>query len=140
MTKSLPTFASFILVTAVGLAAQAERQIVDRVAAVIEDEIITLRELENKAQPFMEQLDEIDDAQKKREKRRQILEQVLDIEIGERIVNKELEKNRDKLGVTDADVDRAIEEVLRMNNMTRDQLQAALYGQGMTWSEYRKKL
>ena len=118
----------------------AKPQTIDRVVAVIEDDIVTMRELEEKAQPFMAQLAAVADPTEREKRRRDLMSKVLDIEIGERIVNKELEKNRDKLAVGPKEVDRTIEEVLRMNNMTRDQLQAALYGQGMTWSEYRKKL
>lgn len=117
----------------------AQPQLVDRVVAVIEDEIITERELETKAESYLAQLSEIPDAEKRAAKRLEILKQVLDIEIGDRIVNREIAQNK-HLGVTDKDVDKAVEEVLRMNHLTRDQLQAALYGQGLTWTEYRKKL
>ncbi len=118
----------------------AARETVDRVAAIIEDEVITMRELEQKAEPFLEQLRTVEDPEVKKKRRDEIYRQVLDIEIGERIVERELKENRDKLGVTEQDVDRAIEEVLRLNNLDRERLQAALYGQGMTWAEYRKKL
>ena len=112
---------------------------VDRIACVIEDEVITIRELEKKAQPYMSQLEGVDPAERDG-KRLAILKQVLNLEIDERIVSHELGNNKDRLGVTEQDVDRAVQEVLRMNNITEDQLQAALYSQGMTWSEYRKKL
>ena len=65
---------------------------------------------------------------------------VLDIEIGEKMVDRELTASSEMLGVSKPDVDRAIDEVLRINKLSREQLQAALYGQGMTWGEYRKKL
>ena len=113
---------------------------VDRIACVIEDEVITIRELEKKAQPYMSQLEGVTDPRERDKKRVAILKQVLNIEIDERIVSHELGTNKDRLGVTEQDVDRAVQEVLRMNNITEDQLQAALYSQGMTWSEYRKKL
>lgn len=115
------------------------REVVDRIAAVIEDDVITLRELEEKAAPYFEQAKSVD-GDVKDEKRRAILLEVLEIELKERIIERELGENRERLGVTEADVDHAIDEVIKMNNLTRDQLQAALYGQGMTWSEYRKKL
>lgn len=123
-----------------GTQKQGERQVVDRVVAVIEDEVITLRELEAKAQSYMDELSGIDDAQRYAERRKALLEKVLDIQIGEKIVQREIERNREKLGVKEGDVDRAIDEVLRMNNITRQQLRATLYGQGMTWSEYRQKM
>ncbi len=113
---------------------------VDRIAAVIEDEVITMRELEKKAQPYMQQLEGVTDDAERVKRRDGILKQVLNIEIDERIVSHELGNNKDRLGVTEQDVDRAVQEVLRMNNIGEDQLQAALYSQGMTWSEYRKKL
>ncbi len=113
---------------------------VDRIACVIEDEVITIRELEKKAQPYMSQLEAVADPGERDKKRLAILKQVLNLEIDERIVSHELGTNKERLGVTEQDVDRAVQEVLRMNNITEDQLQAALYSQGMTWSEYRKKL
>ncbi len=117
-----------------------KREVVDRIVAIIDNEIVTERELNAKVKPYLGQLDEIKDPAKREERRNQLYHQVLDIEIGEKMVSKEVESNRDKLGVTEQDVDRAVDEVLKLNNMSRDQLQAALYGQGLTWTEYRKKL
>jgi peptidyl-prolyl cis-trans isomerase SurA len=116
------------------------REVADRVVAIIEDEIVTERELTAKVQPFLAQLDDIKDPAKKEQRKKELYRQVLDIEIGEKMVAKEIEKNKDKLGVTEQDIDRAVDERMKYNNMTREQLQAALYGQGMTWAEYRKKL
>jgi peptidyl-prolyl cis-trans isomerase SurA len=118
----------------------SKREVVDRIAAVIDNEIITERELDAKVRPYLAQLDDIKDPAKREERRRQLYRQVLDIEIGDKLVSRELERNKDKLGVTEQDVDRAVEEVLKMNHLTRDELQTALYGQGLTWTEYRKKL
>lgn len=124
----------------VGGVFSAHAEVVDRIVAVIEDEIVTLRELEAKAEPYLASLDAEGQEKDPAARRRGVLKQVLDIEIGERIVAKEISASRERLGVTSRDVDRAIEEVLRINNLNREQLQAALYGQGVTWSEYRKKL
>lgn len=116
------------------------RKGVDRIAAVIENEVITLRELETKARSFLAQLESVTDVKEREAKRRDVLQQVLDIEIGERLVTSELKQSKDRLGVTEADIDRAVQEVMRMNNVDEPQLQAALYGQGLTWAEYRQKL
>ena len=116
------------------------REVMDRVVAVIDNEIITWRELEAKATPFFEQLNDIKDVNAQATRRQEILKQVLDIEIGDRIVDKEIEGNRDRLAVTDKDIDKAVDEVTRMNHLSREQLQSALYSQGLTWTEYRAKL
>lgn len=118
----------------------ATREVVDRVVAVVENEIITWRELESKIQPYMASLDAITDPEAKKKRRTQILQQVLDIEIGDRVINKELSSQRGKLGVSEKEVEKAIQEVMRSNHLTRDQLQVALYGQGMTWADYEQKL
>lgn len=120
--------------------ARAEGVLVDRVVAVIDNEIITWRELEAKAAPFLASTHEIKDVHARKKKQNEVYHQVLDIEIGDRIVEREIRENRDTLGVSDKDVDRAIEEVIQMNHLTREQLQSALYAQGLTWSEYRQKL
>ncbi len=116
------------------------REVADRVVAVIEDDIITERELHAKVAPYLAQLEEIEDPQKREARRRELYLQVLDIDIGERIIARELSRSRDQLGVSEQDIDRAIEEVQRTNGLSREQLQAALYGQSMTWSDYRAKL
>lgn len=143
MRRSCKAAAQAVLVAMVlttGVVAQGAREVVDRIVAVIDDEVITWRELEAKAQGYYAQLTDIPDATQREVKRQQILQQVLDIEIGDRIVEREINQNKERLGVGEKDIDRAVEEVLRMNHLTREQLQTALYGQGLTWTEYRDKL
>jgi peptidyl-prolyl cis-trans isomerase SurA len=132
--------ASIIGILSITQPAMAERVVVDRVVAVIEDEVITLRELETKAEPFLAQLSKYPDKEQRQAKAKEIMRQVLDNEIAEKIVAREIETNKDRLGVTEKDVDRTIDEVLKMNRLDRDALQATLYGQGVTWAEYRTKL
>lgn len=135
-------FISIVVAVAVSAttAPENKREVVDQIAAVIEGEIITMAELEEKAAPYMAKLDEVKEPAAREAQRLEIMRRVLDIEVGDRIVTAELERSRDKLGVTDADVDRAVQEVQKMNRLTQEQLQAALYAQGITWVEYRKKL
>lgn len=113
---------------------------VDRIVAVVEDDIITAFELEERAAGHIEALPSGEDKQQQRRARRQVLERVLDEEIGERLLTRELKTNKDRLGVTDKDVDRAVDEVLATNRIDQAQLQAALFGQHMTMAEYREKM
>ncbi|MEZ4272063.1 MAG: peptidylprolyl isomerase [Myxococcota bacterium] len=117
-----------------------QREVVDRIVAVIDDDMVTLQELQEKAKPFMGQINTIENLKEREKRRTALLRQVLDIEIGERIVSKEVEKNKDKLAVSTSEVDRMIDQVMQDNKLTREQLQSALYSQGITWSEYRKKI
>jgi parvulin-like peptidyl-prolyl isomerase len=120
--------------------AQPPRTLVDRVVAVVDADIITERELLAQAQGPLSEIGVSADEGVHDARRRRVLEQVLDGEISERLLNREVRANKDRLGVADKDVDRAIDEVMRLNHVNHEQLQAALYGQGLTWSEYRGKL
>lgn len=110
----------------------AARALVDRIVAVIDRDVITLRELRQKyASALKETAAEQDEV---------VLRRVLEQEITERLIERELVENRQKLGVSEQDVDHAVAEVLRLNKMTEEQLRSVLYGQAMTWKEYRQKL
>jgi peptidyl-prolyl cis-trans isomerase SurA len=122
------------------VAAEATRQPVDHIVAVIDNEIITAAELDAKAAPYLAQAPKAHTPAQAAAQRARVLRQVLDVEIGERMVNREIAESKDRLGVGDKDVDRAIDDVMATNHLDREQLQAALYGQGLTWGEYRQKL
>ncbi|MEL6547676.1 MAG: hypothetical protein AAFQ82_23835, partial [Myxococcota bacterium] len=115
-TKPIALCVGGALLTASGLAF-AEREVIDRIAAVIEDDIITVRELEEKAEQYLPQLEEIKDPEQRAERRVAILRDVLDLEIRERMIDKEIVNNSEKLSVSEQDVDRAIDEVQKMNNL-----------------------
>ncbi len=120
--------------------AYAARESIDRVVAVVDNDVITYLELQKKAEDFLRPTESISDVAERETKRKEILAKTLEIEIGERLVTAELEANRDKLSISQTDVDRAIEQVLKSNNLNREKLKSALYSQGLSWSEYEKKL
>ena len=113
---------------------------VDRIVAIVDDDIVTAYELEQKAQSHMEALPPEADKKARRRARRAVLERVLDEEITEWLLKREVQNNKDRLGVSDKDIDRAIDEVVSQNRIDRDQLQTALIGQHMTMAEYRDKM
>ena len=113
---------------------------VARIVAVVDRDIVTAYELEQKAAGHLESLLETPAGPARDAERTAILRRVLDAEINERLLTHEVAANKDKLGVAEKDVDRAVEEVLSINRIGRDQLQAALYGQGLTMAAYRDKL
>lgn len=115
--------------------------VVDRIAAVIENTIVTQRELETKARVALATLEDYSDPKERERRRQQILHQTLDEIIAERLTDTELNKLRERMGaVADAEVEHAFEETAKMNSMTKDQLTAALYNQGQTVSEFKNAL
>ena len=89
--KNLCALKAFGVAALVMLAIPASAaEVVDRIVAVIENEIITLRELEQRALPFLEKVSAIADENKRKRQRGEVLQKVLDIQIGEKMVDLEL--------------------------------------------------
>lgn len=116
----------------------AEARVVERVLAVVNDDIVLLSELEERLAPVMAQLQQIPDPAARRarlaEFRRQALEQLID----ELLIQQEAVKL--KISVTDQDLQRAIQDVMRKNNLTEQQLEAALAQEGKSLSAYRDQI
>ncbi|RME24544.1 MAG: hypothetical protein D6798_10955 [Deltaproteobacteria bacterium] len=113
--------------------APASAAIVDRVAAVVNDEVITLSEVYDFAGDYIEQR-----AAAGPESRRAAELEVLDSLIQRALIRQEIVELG--IDVTDLDVDRAIDDIARRNGMDRDQLRDAVQAQGMSWTQYRDEI
>lgn len=109
----------------------AERQLVDRVAAVVNDEVITQSELDAAALPFL-------DASSTDERRAAVYRSSLDQLIAEKLIGQQVRETH--IEITEDDVERAIDEITRQNKITRDQLKEAIESRGMAMSQYREDL
>jgi peptidyl-prolyl cis-trans isomerase SurA len=122
VTAPIYTFVALILLCG---AASAPAEVISRIAAVVNDEIITTRQLEQRM-----------DAQTPDEamSREQMLENMItDILVEQRAAEI-------GIGVSDEDIDRAVADVERQNDITTAQLEQALVAQGMSMREYREQL
>lgn len=126
----LKAFISLFLVPCIGLlllvcASSAAAETISRIAAVVNDEIITTRQLDQRveAQPREATIS-----------REQVLQNMItDILIEQRAAEM-------GIGVSREDVDRAVQDVEQQNGITTAQLEQALVAQGMTMKEYRDQL
>lgn len=116
---------------------QAE-EIVDRVVAVINDDVITLSELEEETAPTLERiqeqapLDQIDVASHKA--RRQILSEMID----RKLLFQRAEKRN--IEVPDEEIDAAVDRILEQNNITVEEFRSQLPLMGKTEKQYRQSL
>lgn len=112
-------------------------KVVNTIAAIVNDEVVTLFEVQREAQPVIrdaEKKSAIDDAARS-QIRRAALEHLID--------KKLLEQKVRELGikVTDEEVRQAIDDVKRQNNMSsQEALVSALASQGLTLEQYRTQL
>jgi peptidyl-prolyl cis-trans isomerase SurA len=123
----------------VGLCSQsAQARVVEKIAAVVDNNVILASEVEEKATPMMVEVSHITDMSKRAARaaalRREVLERLIDDEL---ISGQAAEL---RLTVTPEQVDASIAEIKRQNNIDDKQLQDALRGQGMTMATYRADL
>lgn len=117
------------------LTPSANGEIVDRIVAVVNDSAITLSEL-NIATAGLGDIKGDD-----KEKRQKIIEtksKVLDQLIEKKLV--EQAANKAGITVSEKEIDNAIEDVKRQNNIGQEDLLSALARNGLTFKEYREQL
>ena len=112
-------------------AGKPARVLLDRIVAVVNDEIIMQSELEAAAAPFR-----ADDDSKEKTKAldKDILEQL----IYERLLGQQIKEA--KIDASDEEVDRAIEDILKQNNITLDDLKAAVQARGRSMGQYKEDI
>jgi peptidyl-prolyl cis-trans isomerase SurA len=133
LAAGLAAAASFLLVApAQAQALRADNgQTVDTIAAVVNDGVITQRELDQRAGLIVHRLNQQNAPVPPADQLRQ---QVLNQMVLERI---QLQKAReDGITVDDAAVQRTLERLAQANNMTLDIYQARIVAQGVPWSTF----
>ncbi len=113
-----------------------ERFIVDRVVAVVDDVIILESELMRRTLPLAADLEDITDLRERARRQKALAGQVLDEMINEELILSAAKES--KLEVTTKEVDNAMAEIKRQNNVDDEGLEKALEMQGYTMSAYRK--
>lgn len=119
------------LLAALCAAAPGERQLVDRVAAVVNDDVITLSEVEAAAKPYASP---DDGAERKKMLHKDILDQL----INERLLSQQIKDAQ--IEVSDDEVERAMQDILRQNKISEEELQQAVEARGMSMGEYKVDL
>jgi peptidyl-prolyl cis-trans isomerase SurA len=132
--------AVFLLIAAAVTAAPggAGARMVEKIAAVVGDNVVLASEVEEKAGPLMADISKVTDPDKRAARasslRREVLERLIDDEL---ILQQAVEL---KLSVSSEQIDSSIEEIKKQNNIDDDQLREALKQQGLSMASYRADL
>ena len=102
-----PSLSRTLLLLALLLAASARAELVDRIAAIVNNEIVTLSEVEKRAAPELAKADQDATGGDRAQKRASVMKRTLDQLIDEKLVDNELREL--KVSVNDKDVDNAID-------------------------------
>ncbi len=112
---------------------QVNGAMVNRIAAIVNDDVITTNQIERKLAESKEKLGNLPEGEMKR-----VRSQVLNSLIEETLVNQRIKEL--KIRVSEAEVDAAIQDVQRSNKLSRAQLEEALLKEGMTFEAYRENM
>jgi peptidyl-prolyl cis-trans isomerase SurA len=111
--------------------------VVDRVVAVVNQEIITLSELEKWINPLKEEI-VVEDRLEKRERVQALRREVLEKLIEEKLIDQEVKKLAIK--VSSKEIEATLDDVKRRNNATQEQLEKALSTEGLTLESFKKQI
>jgi peptidyl-prolyl cis-trans isomerase SurA len=114
-------------------------EIVDRIVAVVNSDIITLYDLNRAFRPFEENIKALKyDPEKERQTlfkvRKDLLSQLIDAQLADQ------EARRDQINVSEKEIDTTIERMKESRSLTDEQLREGLAIQGLTMEEYRKEI
>jgi peptidyl-prolyl cis-trans isomerase SurA len=113
-------------------------QVIERIVAVVNSDILLLSELEDRVAPFKGQLQQVADPTLRAQRLEQLRREMLDQMVDDQLIKQEA--NKLKLTVSDKDLELAIKDVMRKNNLTREQLEAALKQEGKGIESYKSSI
>ncbi|MGB5991700.1 MAG: SurA N-terminal domain-containing protein [Desulfobacterales bacterium] len=114
-------------------------EIVDRIVAVVNDDVITLIELKGSLKPYTEKIRSLGyPPEKEQELLFKVRKDMLDRLINQKIEDQEIK--RSKVEISEEQIDQTIERIKETNYLTDEQIRAALAKDGLTMEEYRKQI
>lgn len=113
-------------------------EVVERIVALVNNEVITLSELEETGRTLFGQVKQATLPSEREEKLKKARAEVLDQLIENKLLEQEIK--RKKIEVPDRDVDQALGDIMKQNHLTENELKMALAKEGMTFSRYRQHI
>jgi peptidyl-prolyl cis-trans isomerase SurA len=129
-----------LTLSALALAAllSAGATVVDRVAATVNGEVITLSDLRERAGPDWARVEQMREGKERDETTREVLKRALDALVSERLLSSAAKTLQ--LEVTEAQVDAAVNDIKTRNRFDDAQLEEALVSQGLDRATFRAQI
>lgn len=129
------TFLMLLLGTAIP---PASARVIDRIAAVVNDDVILLSEVDKRCQAALDEIPSNLPLAKIVERKRQVRKGALDQLVDELLFKQQVREH--KIVVTDDEVNKQIEQLKKLNNMTDKQFSDALKMEGRTIDDLKQSL
>lgn len=113
-------------------------ELVDRVVAVVNDDVITMSEVNEEGRGFFQKITEQAPAEQLSAALKRAREEVLNGLIDKKLIAQEAAKQ--KVTVTDEELEAAFKQMVATNNMSPEQFRDQLSNMGMTEATYRDNL
>ncbi|MCF8113157.1 MAG: SurA N-terminal domain-containing protein [Desulfotignum sp.] len=139
MTKKVLALMVGICLLGPGSVVSAKVEIIDRVVAIVNDDIITLSQLRKASLPYREQIAQSD---KPEEVKKEMIAS-LELDILHKMIDRTLtrqEAARHQISVSDTDIQTAIDNFKQKNNLDQEGLEKGLEAEGITMEEYRERI
>ena len=131
-------FLLFIFFLTLLCAPLSQADVVDRVVAIVNDDVITLSEVNEEGKALFQRVAEEAPASELSEALKQVRKSVVEKLIENKILLQEAKKAN--ISVSDAEIDKAMELIITRNKKTKEQFRAQRDSRGRTEEQYRKNL
>lgn len=139
MRIAFATAMAFIFLITLFPAPAGANQLVDRIVAIVNSNIITLRQLDTAFKPYAQHIrNQGYSPEKEKEELYKARNKLLNEMIDDKLADEEIKK--EGIDVSKAEVDDAIEQIKKNNYYTDEDLRHALQMQGLTMKEYRSEI
>jgi peptidyl-prolyl cis-trans isomerase SurA len=146
LAKTLLSLMFALLVTTIGLGLPVsanlwaqEVELVDRIVAVVNNEIITLYDLNLAFAPYANNIKALKyPPEKESQTLFQVRQDILERLIDSMLTDQQVKRNR--ITVSQSEIDKTVENIKESRQFTDEQLRQGLASQGMTMEEYRKEI
>ena len=129
----------FTVVTLFSGVAAADTEVVDRVVAVVNEDLITLYDLNQALRPYEANIKSLGYSPEKEQEaliklRTDLLNRVIDRKLTDQVIKK------NNIEVSEKEIDAALERIKEARSLTDENLRAGLAQQGLTLEEYRENI
>jgi parvulin-like peptidyl-prolyl isomerase len=133
--KRLLLILGFIFLLSGGIS--SSEALVDRVVAVVNQEVIMFSDVERWSRSFQEEI-QTEDRLERRERIQEVFRRVLEKLIEEKLIDQEAKKSGIK--VTSKEIEGAIEELRRQNAVDQENFEKLLAAEGLTLEAFKKEI
>jgi peptidyl-prolyl cis-trans isomerase SurA len=128
-----------LLLFAATATASAATEVIDRIVAVVNEDIILLSELNQRMRPYVQEVRKQGfDLDRERKMLFKVREEMLNRLVDEKLTDQEIKRNG--IQVDESEIDSTIERIKKSNYFTDEDLRRFLEQQEMTMEQYRKQI